>query len=288
VLRQLTDPLVPASLRGALLVDDAHRLPRYWVSVWSLMSNHDLAASSQVKKLRYVENLYGHADRLFGNHALDDALAALNDVRLAEILESWFISIRNQPSVGPADESRWRTGFAFVMSVVTWLSKTTLPTDRLRQIEARLHRLSHLYGQLHIRQSRNTNQVRSLPASVVQALYEVLDPSSATNPFLRVHTRWLAFTAFLLMLHQGLRRGELLLLTADVIRDGFDEKQQRSRCWLNVQESQYSDDDDDPRYSQPNIKTANSIRQLPVSDAIAALIQTYVETTEESQITHSC
>lgn len=277
MLCQLTDSLVPSSLRGALLIDDAQRLPRYWAGVWALMANHDLASSSQIKKLRYIENLYGHADRLFGSHALDDALGSLNDAALADILESWFISIRNQPSVGPADESRWRTGYEFIVSIVTWLSKTTLSTDHLRQIEARLHRLSHLYGQLHIRQSRHTNQIRSLPASVVQALYEVLDPSSASNPFPRRHTRWLAFVAFLLMLHQGLRRGELLLLTADVIKNAFDERQQRSRCWLNVQESQYSDDDDDPRYSRPSIKSASSVRQLPVSDAIAGLIQTYVE-----------
>ncbi|MEZ0470083.1 tyrosine-type recombinase/integrase [Luteimonas salinilitoris] len=241
------------------------------------MSNHDLAASSQVKKLRYIESLYGHADRQFGAHALDDALGNLNDVVLAEILESWFISIRNQPSVGPADESRWRAGLAFVGSVVTWLSKSTLPTDRLRQIEARLHRLSHLYGQLHVRRSRQPSQVRSLPASVIKALYEMLDPTSATNPFARQHTRWLAFISFLLMLHQGLRRGELLLLTADVIKDGFDERQQRSRCWMNVQESPYSDDGDDPRYSRPSIKSANSVRQLPVSEAVAGLMQTYVE-----------
>lgn len=185
MLNVLTDPQVPASLRGALLVDDVHRLPRYWASVWALMSNHDLAASSQVKKLRYIESLYGHADRQFGAHALDDALGHLNEVVLAEILESWFISIRNQPSVGPADESRWRTGLAFVGSVVTWLSKSTLPTDRLRQIEARLHRLSHLYGQLHVRRSRQPSQIRSLPASVIKALYEMLDPASATNPFAR-------------------------------------------------------------------------------------------------------
>lgn len=100
------------------------------------MANHDLAASSQIKKLRYIENLYGHADRQFGSHALDDALGSLNDAVIADILESWFISIRNQHSVGTADESRWRAGYEFVVSIVTWLSKTTLSTDRLRQIEA--------------------------------------------------------------------------------------------------------------------------------------------------------
>lgn len=31
---------------------------------------------------------------MFGSHALDDALGSMNDVVLADILESWFISIR--------------------------------------------------------------------------------------------------------------------------------------------------------------------------------------------------
>ncbi|WP_246606482.1 site-specific integrase [Novilysobacter antarcticus] len=276
MLTLLQDPQLPSSLRGALIVDDEHKLPRYWASVWDLMSSSELAESSRIKRLRHVENLYSHADRMFGAHALDDALGGLDDVRLAEILESWFVSIRNQAIVSSADELRWRTGFSFVSSVVTWLSKSTLPTDRLKQIESRLHRLSHLYGQLHVRKPRQMSQLRSLPASVVEALYEMLDPSSASNPFSRTHTRWLAFMAFLLMLHQGLRRGEVLLLTADVVKSGFDERQQRPRYWLNVQESKYSGEED-PRYSRPSIKTANSVRQLPVSSTISGLIQAYVE-----------
>lgn len=276
MLTLLTAPHVPSSLRGALIVDE-YGLPRYWASIWLLMSGAELAASSQTKRLRYVESLYGHSDRLFGRNSLDDALGTLDDVRLADILESWFVSIRNQSFVSSADELRWKTGFSFVSSVITWLSKTTLPTDRLRQIEARLHRLSTLYGQLHVRKRTTTSQVRSLPNSVVQALFEVLDPSSASNPFQRPRTRWLVFTAFLLMLHQGLKRGEMLLLTADVVKDGFDDRQQRSRYWLNVQESKYSDENDDPRYSRPSIKTASSVRQIPVSNVMAGLIQTYVE-----------
>jgi integrase len=276
LLSLLKDQMVPDSLRGALLVDD-RRLPRYWVSVWALMTSSELATSSQIKRLRHVDSLYIHADQRFGRDSLDAALGGLDDVRLAEILESWFVSIRNQAFVSSADELRWRTGLSFVTSVVTWMSKTTLPIERLRQIEARLHRLSHLYGQLHVRKRKYTQQVRSLPPSVVEALYEVLDPSADLNPFPRVRTRWLVFISFLLMLHQGLRRGELLLLTADVIKSGFDERQQRLRYWLNVQESKYSDEGDDPRYSRPSIKTACSVRQLPVSDAIAGLVQAYVE-----------
>lgn len=276
MLSLLTDHRVPDSLRGALLVDDQN-LPRYWASVWTLMTQSELATSSQIKRLRHVESLYAHADRTFGRNSLDDALGRMDDALIADILESWFVSIRNQPSASSADETRWRSGLSFVTSVVTWLSKTTLPTERLRQIEARLHRLSQLYGQLHVRRGRHNQQIRSLPANVAKVLYEVLDPAADTNPFPRTRTKWLAFIAFLLMLHLGLRRGELLLLTADAIKSGFNERQQRVRYWLNVQESKYSDDVVDPRYSRPSIKSANSIRQLPVSNLIAGAIQTYAE-----------
>lgn len=276
MLQQLADNHVPGLLQGPLLVDGKHGIPRYWVAVWTLMEGSHLAKSSLIKKLRYIESLYAHADRLFGSSSLDDALGSVDDALLSEILESWFVSIKNQPIVGPSDEARWRTGLSFVESIVTRLSKVALPLDRLHQMDARLHRLSHLYGQLHVRRGRRATHVRSLPASVVEALYVILEPSSTSNPFPRQRTRWLAFLAFLLMLHQGLRRGEILLLTADAIKGSFDERQGRFRSWLNVQESKYSNDDD-PRYSAPSIKSASSIRQLPVSDTISSLVQVYVE-----------
>jgi len=56
-----------------------------------------LADSTRLKKLRYLDNLYQHADELWGCGSLDDALASLDDGRLGQILESWFISIRNKP-----------------------------------------------------------------------------------------------------------------------------------------------------------------------------------------------
>lgn len=94
--------------------------------------------------------------------------------------------------------------------------------------------------------------------------------------------------AFLLMLHQGLRRGELLLLNADVFKSAFDERQKRSRCWLNVQESQYSDEDDDPRYSRPSIKSASSVRQCRSVTRLLGWSKPMSKTTEGSQITRSC
>lgn len=277
VLRQLTGSQVPSALRGALIVDDRYNLPRYWATVWASMTSSGLAASTQIKRLRYVESLYRHADDLFGACSLDDALGDLDEARLAEILESWYISIRNRTEPTSADESRWRTGLLFVTAVVTWLSKTNLPAGKLRRINGQLHRLSALYAQLHVRKAKQASHIRSLPAVVIEGLYEMLDPESRTNPFSREHGRWLAYIAFMLMLHQGLRRGELMLLSADVINSAFDDRQQRIRHWLNVSNNQYADDEIDSRYSRPSIKSFNAIRQLPVSASLARMVQCYVE-----------
>lgn len=272
----LNHPVVPSALRGPILVDHRH-VPRYWATVWSIMCGAQLAPATLTKKLRYIESLYVHADQLRGYGTLDSALANLDEVILAEVLEAWFVSIRNQPNQTDADEDRWQSGLGFVTSIVRWLSRSTVPNARLKRIEERLHRLSFLYDQLHIRRRQPSQTVRSLPANVISALYDRLDPAAASNPFPREKVRWQVYLAFFLMLHQGLRRAELLLLPVDAIKSAYDNRQQRMRYWLNVQANRYATEEDDPRYSRPSIKNAQSIRQVPVSEPVAKLVQTYVE-----------
>ncbi|HKQ83197.1 MAG TPA: hypothetical protein VJS42_13475, partial [Steroidobacteraceae bacterium] len=115
-----------------------------------------------------------------------------------------------------------------------------------------------------VRRDNSVDTVRSLPASTVEALYLLLDPDSRHNPFTRESTRWRIFVAFVLMLHQGLRRGEALLLPADAVKSAYDRGQHRMRYWLNVGQNKYEDSEVDPRYSKPSIKNAHSLRQLPV------------------------
>jgi hypothetical protein len=107
LFQQIYNPLVPVALHGPLLTDQSG-LPRYWSTIWSVVSSGQLAASTHTKKLRYIEDLYAHADRLRGKHALDDALASLNEATLAEILESWFVSIRKPHVLRMLAEQRWR------------------------------------------------------------------------------------------------------------------------------------------------------------------------------------
>lgn len=242
-----------------------------------MMNLSALADTTRVKKLRHIERLYCHADQLRGPGALDDALGAIDHVTLAEILESWFVTIHNQPEITGADELLWKTGLEFVVNTTTWLSKSQPANRKLPAIEQRLHQLNLLYSQLHIRPRRSVEAVRSLPAAVVQTLYDVLDPESSQNPFKQARTRWRVYVIFILMLHQGLRRGEVLLLATDSVKSAFDRKQGRQRHWLNVQGNPYDEEVVDTRHSRPSIKTETSIRQIPVSDLVAGIVQTYAE-----------
>jgi len=276
VFVEIFDAGLSHSLRSALLVDHCG-LPRYWSTVWMSISLSALADTTRTKKLRHIERLYRHADQLRGQGALDDALSAVDHVALAEILESWFVTIINQPETTRADELRWKTGLEFVVNIITWISKSRPFDTELRLVEKRIHQLNLLYGQLHIRRQRSTETIRSLPASVVQELYNALDPESSRNPFKQERTRWRVYVTFILMLHQGLRRGEVLLLATDSIKSAFDRTQDRNRHWLNVQNNPYDEGAIDTRYSRPSIKTVSSIRQIPVSDLVSGIIQTYTD-----------
>ena len=70
---------------------------------------------------------------------------------------------------------------------------------------------------------------------------------------------------------------EALLLPADAIKSSYDRKLGRTRYWLNIQQNGYEEADGDRRYSKPSIKTVHSVRQIPVSDTTARLVQTYCE-----------
>lgn len=273
---KLRDGGLPRSLRQELLIDHA-LLPRYWAVVWGVLSLGALAPATRVKKLRQLERLYCHVDRLYGAGALDTALGTLDLVALAGMLESWFVSIRNQAVTSFADEQCWLSGLGFVTGTLTGLIHVDPANRTLRSVEQRLQQLNLLYGQLHIQKRRSAEPIRSLPASVVEVLYDILDPESRHNPFKQQRTRWRVYVAFILMLHQGLRRGEVLILATDSVKSAVDRKQGCRRYWLNVRQNPNDDGTLDARHSRPGIKTVYSIRQVPVSELVARIIQVYVE-----------
>ena len=274
MLKQLTSEAIPRALCGPVLVDNRN-IPRYWATIWALLDNADLAESTQIAKLRAVDELYEHYDAQHQQGALDLAISRIDDEALAEALESWFVTLSNQPKATQSTEFRWKTGVAFITSIRRWLSGGSPESPAMSNARSRWTNLAQLYRNLHVPKPKRTGQIRALPSNVIEALYHVLDPSSRDNPFERPRAKWNAYVAFVLLLHQGLRRGELLLLPADAIKESYDSKKRERRYWAHVRDNPYEDNYLDPRYSKPSVKTQHSIRTVPVSKTIATIVDAY-------------
>jgi integrase len=239
------------------------------------MSLGELSHNTKIMKLRHIEDLYVYADSIGGYGFLDDALASLNITIMSEVIEGYFITLCNKPNRTNSDETRWKTAYEFISDVLAWVSKGSTTHETLAKALKRLQHIGTMYQQLHVQSSKRQEVLRSLPANVVEAMYSILDPNSVNNPFKREKTKWMVFVMFVVLLHQGLRRGELLLQTVNAVKTSYDTKQNRQRYWLNI--NNLDEGIIDPRASRPSIKTKPSIRQIPVSEFTANLIQTYTE-----------
>jgi integrase len=257
---------------GYVLTDDTG-MPRYWAAAWCLLIGGSLAESSLKHRLSNIEALYKYSELDHPVGFLDDALSDQNLPVLEELLESYFVTLRNVPEVGATAEQRWREAVAFTREISERLSKTPELSERFADLGIRLERLDRLYGQLRMTRRTTPNFVRALPASVMSELYDAVIPGSRSNPFKTTAAQWRAYAAFLLLLHQGLRRGEALSLPADFLKS--ERTKLGMQFWLNVRTNVY--EDDDPRHSVPSIKTLSSIRQIPVSSATATALFTYLE-----------
>lgn len=80
----------------------------------------------------------------------------------------------------------------------------------------------------------------------------------------------------ILLLHLGLRRGEICLLAVDAIFRAIDPRTGAERYWMNVVEP-LEEDNTDTREDRPFLKTAYSTRQIPIPREIAVLVATYVD-----------
>jgi integrase len=100
-------------------------------------------------------------------------------------------------------------------------------------------------------------------------------PPSKRNPFRGERNRHRNFVLFLLLLHEGLRRSEALLLPTNAVHGERDRRTNAERFWLDVTWNPY--EPDDPRATAPSIKTAWSIRQIPLSAPLAKAIENYAD-----------
>ena len=276
-LRSIHTPQVPGPLLGNILVrDDRAGLPRYWATVWLTLDGAGLAHNTIRKKLAAIEGMYQTAIQVFGHDDLDDLLFSLNFEKIETLLTSRFVQLQNATTQRAVDNSAsWHNGYTFIRSVLERLCTSESQLGALRQLTTKLLKLDRQFKSLNPSPARSKPMaLRSLPASVVSELYEIVSPNSARNPFRTEGLKWRNFCLVLILLHLGLRRGEALLLTLNSLQSAINPKTGEIVYWLNVSFTE----DHDPRYSnRPSIKTRFSHRQIPVSSALVNAWTHYVD-----------
>jgi integrase len=265
----------PRTLQGPILIND-YGLPRYWVVVWCCFLTNGLKHSTKSKELRYIDDLYKFSEKLYGIGYLDKILTNGDIDNIGNLLESFYISLQNEEKLNNSIIKKWKSCVDFVQDIVRYISPNILVEYSNKQELSIINSLYEKYGQLSIQISKNAETLRSLPSSVVEALYYLLDIDSQKNPFKRPLARWNAFIFFRCALHCGFRRGEILLLPVNAVKSEFDNKSGKIRYWINV--TIINDHiGNDTRHNKPGIKTPTSYRQVPISDITANLIQSYTD-----------
>jgi hypothetical protein len=184
VLAQIRNPIVPGCLRGPVPTN-CLGIPRYWAVVWSALLPGDLAPSTVGQHLRYVDGFYDYAEELLGPGRLDDILASLDVELLSQSLEGYFQFLRNRPNAAPA--ARWQVVSRFAGDIITRLTRAAPLQSGIVDLRARLSRIEILFSKLTVGSRRMPAPLRSLPADVVDALYELLDPASSSNLFVNMN-----------------------------------------------------------------------------------------------------
>ena len=257
--------------RTPLLVD-SQMLPRYWSAVWMLFHAGGLALSTQQRKLSHIEALYDHAER--SGVCLDDLIARLDLDAVGNALEAFFISQKNVSVPSSQALRRWNNAFNFVRDTCERIARNPGARHRMDEVRERIATLDRLYLGLRPRRKKVSAAIRALPRDVVHELLNAAEPGSPSNPFEHESTQWRMYCLVVLLLFQGLRRAETLVLRADSLdvqkhpRSGADQ-------WILKVPS--NKNDCDPRAQVPSIKTVDSIRTLPVTALTANVIQTYLD-----------
>lgn len=271
---KLSGELVPRSLAGTILVDEIG-FPRYWIHAWLVLYGSGLKESTRKKSIAAAERLYEAFNARLGHDCLDQLISDLDIETLISVLQGLFIQLRNEDRDRDIDNRQtWRYASSFVMRMLHHICLMD-GIPKSRELSAATRRIDDEFKRLKTRPDESTVQVRALPSEVVEEILDIMSVHSPRNPFRTHRNKFRNYVLLILLLHLGLRRGELCLLAVDAIYRAIDPRTGVERYWMNVVEP--PEDDPDPRKDRPSLKTAYSTRQIPIAKEIAALVARYIE-----------
>ena len=264
--------LVPKSLWRPAVLSDLSKLPAFWATVYEITTMAGLSDKTAHSKLTAINKLYHHAIELFDEDVLDSILGNQQHDKLEFLLDSFFNALRNEAlQSGTNNTPTWKEALKFAIKISSEIeaSNTSSAVSAIStRIAVRVMRYENL---LPNPVPSSVRVPRAVPSFVLAELYQLFDPMNEKNPFRTETQRWRNYCLFLILLHQGLRRGEALLLGVDAVKIGRDTNSLKSFLWINV-ENKF--EVQDPRTCDPpSIKNAQSHRQIPISQELASILE---------------
>lgn len=250
-----------------VIADNERLVPRYWATVWAIQQElRGLAANTRKASLHHLDAFYEFSDQRFGLDSLDVAIGARDAEAFQTALEA-FYGLLSAKGYGSTEVARWNAVRAFCHGTARRLAPYL---DEWRALDALIGSM----GNLKPPNQGRPRFIRAIPTPTLEDLLVVAEPGSARNPFFDRQVQWRNWLVLNLLLLAGLRRGEALLLQVDSLKSDVERRTSRLVYWLDV--TTIGDEDEDPRATRPSIKTAQSHRQVPISNGLAALYNHYV------------
>lgn len=260
-----------------VLVSSSTLLPRFWATAWSVgLAGKSLAINTLKLRLRHIGAFYAFCDESFGDGSLDAVISSRDVPILRRMVEAFYLQLTAAESYTSTTVQRWDAVRVFIPDVLQQMSSGM---DELYLLSTAIQSM----GRIREPQRGGFKFARALPGFTLRDLLVVANPVSPRNPFKDYRVRWRNWLIVYLFLLVGLRRGELLLLSIDSLKQDVDSETGEWVRWLDVTTTEY----EDRRATRPSIKTAESHRQVPISEDLAALYERYVAEFRESSDDHA-
>ncbi len=246
--------------------------PRLASTIWQSLKGTNYSSSYLRAKLAAIERFYQYTEATQPSPHLDYLVISQDCIALEGLLMGFLATLQNEAAISDRDLSAaWQNTVKFVVETLNFLMPITHASN-LKELQVSLRRLERMYVFLRPLRNVRPTKIRALPAVVVEELYALVTPGSSRNPFRATRLQFRNYVIFLLLLHLGLRKSELLSLRADAVRHEYDPREKRDRFWLDI----VPPDIHDPRKRTPSLKNQGAVRQLPLSDTVARTLYDYI------------
>ena len=270
----LRSDTVPLALRGPIGCN-GHQVPRFWLTFWADGLRAHLSLATNSCAIAAIDRLYETANDL--GIDLDLALTRTDMMKLEVALGAHFRRLNNRARQHRINVSRtWQNCVSFVGKILDWIGAAD--EGAWEDICAKLHHLGETHGSLKAYRTREPAPIRALASVVVTELYEIFDPLGASNPFRSQREKVRNYLIFILLLHLGLRRGEILILGVDAFYSEFDTTAGHEIFWLVIDYVGVAEkyEQSDPRTNPPSLKNNRARRMLPISLDIYMAVDVYL------------